>query len=151
MSETEVENKQEQPSTETKVDEAYLVKYTGNFLDAGDIDEGKKITVTITEVFPPGTQKDSQKRLIKKRIIGFKGAKKRMILCGCNEQIIAMIHGANSKEWIGKTITLMRRYLESAFNEKNVPVVRVVAPDEAKLKYAMRKHYGKPVPFRGDE
>lgn len=123
------------------------VRFDGNFLDANDVRSAGDITLEISGVVPPNTEYDAKKKLINRRIVSFKGAKKRLILNTVNSKIIVQLHGDLAQEWVGKKITLTTRWLESAFGQRNVPVIRVVPNSEGDLTFGMRKNYGSPRPF----
>lgn len=123
------------------------VRFEGNFLDANDVRATGDISLEIAAATPPNTERDSQKKLIDKWIVAFKGAKKRLILNNINAKIIVQLHGDKSKAWVGKRITLTTRWLEKAFGQRNVPVIRVVPASEGDLTFGMRKNYGSPRPF----
>lgn len=124
------------------------VRFEGNFLDANDIRAtGKDFCLEIASVVGPNTERDATKKLIDKWIVGFKGAKKRLIVNNLNAKIIVQWHGEKSREWIGKKITLTVRWLKAAFGEKNVPVIRVVPRSDGDLTFGMRRNYGQAFPF----
>ena len=122
-----------------------IVQFTGNFLSAVDLD--KDVTVTIAAVTKPNEEKDASGKVIDKRVLTFTGAKKRLILNQINSKVIALLHGKKSADWVGKPITLTVRYLEKAFGQRNVPVIRVVPSEDHPLTFGMRKNYGSPTPF----
>lgn len=128
------------------LDDAMRQQFEGNFLDAIDI-PANGITVEISEVVAPNAEKDRTGKNIDKGILAFKGAKKRLVLNKTNSKIIALMHGKKASEWVGKTITLTVRYLEKAFGQRNVPVIRVVPSDDHPMTFGMRKNYGSPTPF----
>jgi hypothetical protein len=121
-----------------------------DFLDATDIPPAG-FTVTIAAVTPPGTERDKQGKNIDKAIVAFTGAKKRLILNKTNAKIIALAYGKKASEWIGKPVTLTVRYLEKAFGQKNVPVIRIVPDEKHPMTFGMRKNYGAAQPFGGEQ
>lgn len=129
------------------LDEAMASQYTGNFLDATDIMKRGTVTLTISGVVAPGSEKDATGKSIKPAIVSFEKAKKRLILNKTNQKVIAMAHGAKASEWAGKQITLCVRYLEKAFGQFNVPVIRVVPPEGMDLTFSMRSKYGSATSF----
>jgi hypothetical protein len=124
-------------------------KYEGNFLEGSDLPEGKRLTVAIEAVVPPGTEKDSSGKVILKAIIAFKGAKKRMILGKTSYGVLKVLFGKDETQWIGKSIDLMRRYLPSkfAFGVHNEMCVRIVPPDGTPLPGKVIKYLGRPTPY----
>lgn len=128
-----------------ELDDAMAGQFQGNFLDANDLIARGNITVTIEDVVPPNLERDACKKLIDKPILSFKSAKKRLILNKTNSKIISLIYGVKASAWIGQPITLTVRVIESAFGQKNLPVVRVVPPNESLLSFKMRSNYGKPL------
>ena len=124
-------------------------RYEGNFLEGSDLPEGKRLSITIEEVIPPGTEKDSSGKVILKAIIAFKGAKKRMILGKTSYGVLKVLFGKDETQWIGKQIDLMRRYLPSkfAFGVHNEMCVRVVPPDGTPLPGKVIKYLGRPTPY----
>ena len=131
------------------LDDAMRSAFEGNFLDATDILHRGDTTVTIESVSAPNTETDSQKKRIDKAIVAFAGCKKRLILNKTNAKIIGMHHGQKASEWVGKKITLTVRFLEKAFGQTNVPVIRVVPPPTSPLTFGMRSKYGAAKPFNG--
>lgn len=125
-----------------ELDEAMASQYTGNFLDASDLMKRGTVTLTISGVVAPGTEKDAGGKSIKPAILAFEKAKKRLILNKTNQKVIAMAHGSKASEWTGKSITLCVRWLEKAFGQFNVPVIRVVPPEGTELTFSMRSKYG---------
>lgn len=133
---------------EADIDERMASQFEGAFLDASDIMAAKKdVLLTISDVVAPCMEKDATGKVIDKPIIAFKGAKKRMILNKTNAKVIAMMHGKKPSEWLGKEVTLTVRYLEKAFGQKNVPVIRVAPPSDKPLTFGMKSKYGSAVPF----
>lgn len=132
-------------SSDAPVDDR--VRFEGNFLDANDIRASGDITLEIAAAVPPNTERDAQKKNIDKWIVAFKGAKKRLILNTINSKIIVQQHGDKSREWVGKKITLTVRWLEKAFGQRNLPVVRVVPRSESDMTFGMRRNYGADKPF----
>lgn len=124
--------------------------FEGDFLDATDI-PAAGITLPIAAIVPPNTERDKTGKNIDKSILAFKGAKKRLILNKTNLKIIALMYGKKASEWIGKDVTLTVRYLEKAFGQKNVPVIRIVPDDSHPMTFGMRKNYGAAQPFRAGE
>lgn len=130
------------------LDDAMRQQFEGNFLDALDVPPNG-ITVEISEVTAPKAEKDNTGKVIDKAILSFKGAKKRLILNKVNSKIIALQHGKKASEWVGKQITLTVRYLEKAFGQRNVPVIRIKPDDSHPMTFGMRKNYGAEQPYKG--
>ena len=131
----------------SSLDEQMASQFTGNFLDASDLMANGNITLEISEVVAPNAEKDAAGKQINKAIVAFKGAKKRLILNKTNAKVIAMAHSKKASEWVGKKITLTVRFLETAFGQKNVPVIRVVPPEGTSLTFGMRSKYGREAPY----
>jgi hypothetical protein len=128
------------------IDKQMESQFSGNFLDASDILNSGDITVTICDVVGPNIERDATKKVIDKAIVAFSGAKKRLILNKTNAKIIRMHHG-NPSEWSGKKITLTVRWLEKAFGQLNVPVIRVVPPSDKPMTFGMRQKFGAETSF----
>lgn len=124
-------------------------QYEGDFLSGIDLPEGKLVTVIIDSVAKPGSEKDATKKTIEHAILGFRKAHKRLILNSTNRKLIATQHGPKAQEWIGKSITLQRRYLKEFRGRSNVLCVRVYI-DEKKHGFPMgaHKHMGAPEPHK---
>lgn len=129
------------------LDERMASQFEGNFLDATDIAKVGEITLRIADVSAPEQEKDATGKVINKAILTFEKAKKRLILNKTNCKVIAGLHGKKASDWIGKTVTLCVRYLETAFGQRNVPVIRIKPGDESPLPFGMRKRYGSEKPF----
>jgi len=134
-------------TTTPNIDDAMRSMFEGNFLDASDIKSSGDFTVTIESVTAPGADKDATGKTIDKPILAFAKAKKRLIVNRTNAKILAMQLGKKASEWAGKQITLTVRYLDKAFGQRNVPVIRVKA-DPSQLTFGMRKNYGSPTPYQ---
>lgn len=132
----------------TDLDRAVRERYEGAFIDASDIMASGDITLTIAGVIAPGAEKDASGKIIDKALVAFEKAKKRLVLNKINEKIIAMMHGNKASEWAGKQIRLTVRYLDKAFGQANVPVVRVVPGDDKPMTFSMRKKYGSATPYK---
>lgn len=129
------------------LDERMASQFEGNFMDATDIMKAGDTTVTISDVSAPDQEKDATGKSINKAILTFAKAKKRLILNKTNCKVMAGLYGKKATEWIGKPVTLCVRYLETAFGQKNVPVIRIKPESEGNLPFGMRKRYGSPKPF----
>lgn len=134
------------------IDERMAAQFEGNFLDSADLMAvNGNITLTISDVSAPGDEKDAKNKTIDRAILTFEKAKKRLILNKINAKIIAMEHGKKPSQWAGKKITLTVRWLEKAFGQTNVPVIRVVPPDGKALTFGMRKNFGAATSFANRE
>ena len=133
--------------TSATIDEDMRDAFTGNFMDATDILQKGKVTVMIADVIAPNKEKDAAGKVINKPILSFEKATKRLIMNKINCKIVALMYGTKASIWVGKPITLCVRYLEKAFGQTNVPVVRVCPPEDKPLTFAMRKHFGSETPF----
>jgi hypothetical protein len=140
-------------TTDQELDNAMRGVFSGNFLDATDILKvaGGHVRLTIKDIVPPNTERDSANKVIDKAIIEFEKAKKRLILNTTNAKVIKIMHGDKVSGWRGKEITLGVRYLKAAFGQKNVPVIRVIPPDDMPTTFGMRKNMGREQPYRPEE
>ncbi len=120
-------------------------QYEGHFISGIDLE--KPVTVEISEVVQPGTEADSAGQLIKQAILGFKGAKKRLVLNKANWRVIAAMYGKDETKWIGKTVTLACRYLKEFMGHQNVQCVRVIPPKGASVPMSIVKFMGKATPY----
>jgi len=136
------------------IDEGVRSQFEGNFLDATDIPiingDSPGITVEISGVVPPNAEKDNTGKQINKTILSFKGAKKRLIINKVNARVLCQLHGKKASEWVGKKVTLVVRYLEKAFGQFNVPVIRIKADETHPLTFGVRKHYGSEKPYKNE-
>lgn len=123
--------------------------YKSNYINATDILPHGEVTLEITEVIAPNTVKSEDGKLINKGILAFKGATKKLIVQPTNHSVLKLLHGPKPSAWKGHKVTLIVRYLEKAFGQTNVPVVRVKTTDDKPLPFSVRKKYGSPVPFGG--
>ena len=120
-------------------------QYEGAYLAAEDVT--KPITVTIAKVVPENQEKDAQGRPIDRMVLHFEKATKRWIINVSTYRVLKTMFGKDTANWVGKTITLQRRYLKHAFGEFNVPVVRCIPPADVPVSYSIRKHLGSDVPY----
>ena len=135
------------------IDDGVRAQFDGNFLDATDIQcngDASGVTVEISGVVPPNTEKDNAGKQINKTILSFKGAKKRLIINKVNARVLCQLHGKKASEWVGKKVTLVVRYLEKAFGQFNVPVIRIKTDEAHPLTFGMRKHYGSEKPYKSE-
>lgn len=108
-----------------------IEQYEGPYLEAKNLPEAALVRVEIESIDDPGTVKDAKGKLIDKAIVHFKGKKKGLILAKVNYDCLCFILGPNPAEWIGKTVTIQRRYLPSKRNPRhidNYPCIRVIPP-----------------------
>ena len=136
--------------TSATIDEEMRDLFIGNFMDSSDILAKGNVTVVISDVIAPNKEKDGAGKTINKAILAFEKATKRLIMNKTNCKIVAMMYGQKPSQWIGKPITLCVRYLEKAFGQTNVPVVRVLPPADKPLTFGMRRSFGSDVPFVKD-
>lgn len=122
-------------------------KFEGHFLESADLMASRPVTLTISGIVPPNTEKAADGRLIDKPIIAFEKTDKRMIIGKTNERIIKSFLGSKPNEWVGQKVTVMVRYLKAAFGESNVPTLRIVPPEGKPIPFACRKHWGQEMPF----
>jgi hypothetical protein len=118
--------------------------YEGEYLEAADLIDGKPVTVTIKEMTPPNTVKAANGKMVDKWIIAFANATKKFICNPTNYRCIKVQHGKKRDDWIGKHIILGVRYGDW-FGEKNLPVLRVVIPEELRTN-KIRMFYGRQLP-----
>lgn len=76
--------------------------------------------VTKEMAFTPATSKKE-----KALHLYFKGAKKQLIPCGTNQQLLMASFGKNSQAWIGKSITLYVDKNANLGKGKKGPAVRI--------------------------
>jgi hypothetical protein len=122
--------------------------YAGRFIVADDLEDGQEITLTISGTAQPGTEKAADGQEIKQGLLKFEKTNRALILGKTSHRILKSLFGpaANwasyEKKWIGREITLIRRYLPNCFGEKNVPVLRIKPDPEKPLPMGVRKHLG---------
>ena len=123
-------------------------RYEGNFVEAMDLPEGKPVSVTISEIVAPDTEKDAAGKLIRKALVRFSNAKKSLVLNKTNYRLLKLLHGPHPDQWIGKQIQLMRRYLPAAraFGVQNEMCVRVVPPTGMQIPKSVREYMGSATP-----
>ena len=136
-------------TSESELDARMAGAFTGNYLDATDLKDTGDIELEIVSVTAPGDEKDATGKVIDKAVLRFAKAKKAFIINKTNAKIIALQHGKKPSAWPGKRITLTVCYLEKAFGQQNVPVIRVKPPESSPMTFGMRKNYGSPTPFQG--
>lgn len=118
--------------------------FPSKFLKAWDL-RGEQITLTIAEVkkneelVMVGGQKDVKPSLYFEEIR--RKAKdpddeKRLVLNKTNMRIVKLLHGKNTKDWIGKKITLYPT--ETLFGGEYVEAIRVRIPDGQKIPKMIR-------------
>jgi hypothetical protein len=102
--------------------------FASNYLTAQDI-QGREPTVTITSV-EPKEFKNRDGGMDKKLVIGFKGAKKKLVANVTNSKRIAYMHSKDYLTWPGKQITLFVDPFVQYGNEIR-PAIRVKPPNSA--------------------
>ena len=139
------------PNDAADLDAKMESTFQGNYLDATDFIGRGEIAMEILSVTPPNEEKDATGKTINKSVIRFsrngKPATKALVCNKTNAKIIALQYGKKPSQWVGKTVVLTVRYLKEAFGQKNVPVVRIKAPENAPIPFGMRKNYGSVTPF----
>lgn len=107
--------------------------FPGNFLEAADLPHGKSITVEITNVANPGTEKAADKRVIPRPILTFKGKKKRLILNKTNAKRIQQTLGLRDMDkWVGQQIQLISTTCKFQ-GDPNYPCIRVPEPKVSEI------------------
>lgn len=102
--------------------------YSGNYLKAEHIPQGKAVRVTIATVSVE--EFDSNDKVERKIVLGFQGKDKKFVVNKTNAAIIAEnIGSTNSDDWIGQSIQLVNRKVEYA--GKLVPAIRVLIEEKA--------------------
>ncbi len=128
-------------------------KYEGNYLDALDLPEGAKVSVTIEAIADPGTQKDSSGKLIKQAILSFAGKHKMLILNKTNYRNLKAIHKKDPAKWIGKEIMIQRRYLVAAkaFGVHNTICIRIIPPVGTPILVSAARFMGSEKPYPAND
>ena len=86
--------------------------FPSNFLSGEDILNHAPVLVVIERVYreevydPKSKEKDAKKRKKRVLVLAFKGARKPMICNKTNAKRIAKLHGKETNDWVGKSITL---------------------------------------------
>ena len=87
-------------------------------LDIGDkIGDERIVTIKGVRIAEVGQDK------VKKGVVEFEEYDRGLVLNKTNSRMIASIHGSDTKDWKGKSLTLYRS--ETSFQNKVVPCVRV--------------------------
>jgi hypothetical protein len=90
----------------------YRAMFDSEYLYAWDL-QGHEVTVTIEKVVA-GTLTGQGGRKTKKPLVFFKGKEKALGLNKTNGKIICGMYGADTKNWIGKQVTLYPTKTEMA-------------------------------------
>ena len=124
-------------------------RYEGDFLEAIDLPEGELVAVAIADIVSPSTEKDAQGKVIDKAMLAFKGKKKRLVLNKTNYRLCKMILGADPSKWIGKQVSVQRRYLDAkhAFGQQNEMCIRIIPPLKTPLPKSVRDYLGSKTPL----
>lgn len=124
-------------------------RYEGAFLDALDLPEGKLVPVTIEHIAEPFAEKDSAGKAIKSAILSFKGKTKRLVLNKTNFKNLKAMFGRNPADWIGKTISIQRRYLDAAhgFGQNNTLAIRIIPPPGTPILKSAANFMGSATPY----
>lgn len=127
-------------------------RYEGQFLDALDLPEGKLVPVEIEAVAEPYTEKDARGKPIDLAILKFKGKTKRLILGKTSYKNIKCMFGSGYRNWIGKTVTIQRRYLtaDRAFGVQNTMCIRIMPPVGTPILTSAARYMGSPTPYDAD-
>jgi len=97
--------------------------FPSKWLCAADL-QGREFPLTITEF----TQMDVQSDGILKPVLRFGGATKMLILNVTNFGVIADMHGDETDNWLGKTITLFATVTQYAGKQVDCIRIRPAAP-----------------------
>lgn len=139
-------------STMQEIDDAVIGRYEGPYVEAQELMAAGAggVRIVIESVIPPGTERDSRKKLIDKPMLVLKGAtkNKKMIVGKTNYRILSAIHGKKPSGWAGKEITIAARYLPKSqgFGQENCPCVRVIPPRGTAIPHSAFLFMGKPSP-----
>lgn len=120
-------------------------KYEGDYLEALDLE--RPFELVIAGYTAERTQKDASGKLIKEAILSFEKAKKRLILNKTNYRILQALFGKDRNQWVGKKVTVSRRYLREAFKHPNVLCIRIVPPRGTPLPMSVHKWMGSEKPY----
>lgn len=83
----------------------YRTMFDSDWVRAWDLG-GKAVTVTIVKVEAGVLDNVKAKKKDKKPIVFFKGASKPLALNKTNAKTIAQLYGNDTREWIGKAVTI---------------------------------------------
>jgi hypothetical protein len=124
-------------------------RYEGHFLDALDLPEGKLVPVVIEHIADPLSEKDSSGKPIKSAILAFKGKSKRLILNTTNFKNLKAMFGRDPQEWIGRTVSIQRRYLDAAhgFGVNNTLAIRIIPPAGTPILKCAANFMGSATPY----
>lgn len=122
--------------------------FGGDSLKAADL-QGKEPTVTIESV--EEKKFDNGNKLV----VRFRGTKKCLVCNKTNAKRIAFMHGNETDQWVGKTITLYVDFVE--FQGETVQAIRVKPPQPQPQQTAAparpaphQQHQPEGVPFDDD-
>src|SRR6185312_6897735 len=99
--------------------------YPARFMKAGEF-EGKDVTLTITDVKVEELEGATGKK--GKGIVGFvsaSGTKKELVLNRTNGECIKAMFGRDTKDWIGKRVTLYPATITDSFTDEPTLAIRV--------------------------
>lgn len=99
----------------------YRSMFDSEYIGAWDL-EGRDVTVTIEKV-EAGELTTQGGRKARKPIVHFVGKKKGFALNKTNAKIIASLYGKDTKEWIGREITVYPT--QTSFGSEQVDCIRV--------------------------
>ena len=123
-------------------------RYEGGFISGLDLPEGTEFKVEIDTITPPGAEQDSTGKVIEEAILGFRTARKRLILNATNWKVLVAMHGKDDSKWIGKTVTLQRRYLREFMGQTNVLCIRVIPPKGTSIPMGAYRFMGSDKPWK---
>lgn len=104
----------------------YRAMFSSEYLSSWDLN-GKDVTVTISRV-TAGELTGTGGRKTKKPLIYFEGAGKALAANKTNCKTIAAMYGTDTKEWIGKRITLYPTKTDMAGQQVDAIRVRPQVP-----------------------
>ena len=107
--------------------------YDGNYLAGVDFADGQETELKVKGVRAPNTVVAKDKTSIEDPILVFDKTEREMILNKTNYYIIKLLHGPNATDWLGKTVTVGKRYLKNFMGATNVPCLRIIPPTGTKL------------------
>jgi hypothetical protein len=116
----------------------------GEYIFAEDLlvdGEWKQYTLTIAKVYPRGTLKTKEGKVIDRNVLEFDRSAKKLVLNKSNERLCKLVIGSNkASAWIGKQITLYAASNVAAFGQKTC-AIRIRVPKDM-IPYGVRKHLG---------
>ena len=139
----------------SEIDDVVCSRFEGDYIEAQELMHATGVKVTIESVIPPGTEKDSRRKVIDKPMLVIKGStkNKKMIVGKTNYRILSAIFGKKASAWVGKEIVLACRYLPKSkgFGQENCPCVRVIPPRGTSIPHSAYQFMGSAKPVMPDE